>query len=153
MSSKLAAASIAARSGVDCLIASAETASVIEHAVQGRPHPSTHIPALGVRESARRLWIAYATDPEGRLVVDDGARRALRSGTASLLAVGVREVLGRFMAGASVEIVAADGEILARGLCRLDSSAILGSRAIAVHRDDLALLNAAEVDDHAEPLR
>lgn len=153
MSSKLAAASIAARSGVTCLIASAETEAVIEDAVVGRPYPSTLIPALGVRESARRLWIAYATDPEGRLVIDEGAQRALRSGTASLLAVGVREVEGRFMSGASVEIVTANGEIFARGLSRLDSSAILGTHSIVVHRDDLALLTPVVADDASGPLR
>ena len=140
MSSKLAAANIAARSGVDCLIASAQTEGVIVAAVQARPAPSTLIPSLGVREPARRLWIAYATDPEGSLVVDEGARAALCSSSASLLAVGIRQVHGRFMAGATVEIETAAGGVFARGITRLDASAIVGSRGVVVHRDDLALL-------------
>lgn len=140
MSSKLAAATIAARSGVDCLIASAGTEDVIVASIGARPSPSTLIPSLGVREPARRLWIAYATDPEGSLIVDEGARNALCSSSASLLAVGVREVRGRFMAGATVEIETVAGEVFARGIARLDASVILGTRGVVVHRDDLAIL-------------
>ncbi len=153
MSSKLAAASIAARSGVDCLIASAQTESVVLTAVCSRPYPSTLIPSLGVREPARRLWIAYATDPEGLLVVDEGAQAALRTGSASLLAVGVSEVRGRFIAGNVVEIATAESGVFARGIARVDASAILGTRGVIVHRDDLALVVPGVGSRGAQPLR
>lgn len=153
MSSKLAAASIAARSGVDCMIASAQTESVIWAAVHARPYPSTLIPALAVREPARRLWLAYATDPEGLLVVDEGARAALWSGSASLLAVGVREVRGRFVAGEVVEICTPEGEVFARGIARVDAASILGTRGVVVHRDDLALVTPSVGERGPQPLR
>ena len=35
---------------------------------------------IRARESARRLWIGYASHPQGTVVVDDGAARAVQTG-------------------------------------------------------------------------
>ena len=44
------------------------------------------------RGSSRRLWIGFASHPQGTLVADSGAAKAVRGGAASLLAAGVVEV-------------------------------------------------------------
>lgn len=76
------------------------------------------------RGSSRRLWIGFAADPRGTIVVDAGAGQAIRGGRASLLAAGALEVHGDFSAGDPVWIDAESGEHLARGLAGFDSEEI-----------------------------
>ena len=96
--------------------------------------------------------MAYASVPEGRLIVDEGAARALTVGKKSLLLPGVISVGGEFESGSVVEIAGPMGTV-ARGICRYASAEIeevLTSRrdgrpvpdhvAPVVHRDDLAEL-------------
>jgi glutamate 5-kinase len=146
MSSKVQAAEIAARSGADCLIAQASRPEVILDAARGHPLVATRLRRRRRREPARRLWIAYAATPQGRLVVDAGAVRALVRGGASLLAVGIRRVEGEFLAGSVVEIVDEAGALVAKGVSRVDSRDVAGAREEVVHRDDLAVLRDREAD-------
>ena len=67
----------------------------------------TRFAAREARYSSFKLWLKYAKPSRGTLVVDAGAARALREGSASLLPVGVVEVLGDFDAGDAVEIAEA----------------------------------------------
>ena len=63
------------------------------------------------RATARfKLWLKYAKPSRGTLLVDAGAARAVREGSASLLPVGVVEVLGDFDAGDAVEIAERDAD-------------------------------------------
>ena len=70
------------------------------------------------RLPARKLWIAFAVASAGTLVVDEGARRALVEGEASLLPAGVVSVAGRFDVDDAVEIAGPDGVVFAKGLVR-----------------------------------
>ncbi|HZU80728.1 MAG TPA: glutamate 5-kinase [Acidimicrobiales bacterium] len=98
MVSKLAAAKIASWSGVPSLIADAARPGVLRAALAGEPGAGTVFRARPKRLSARKLWIAFAVTPRGRLHVDAGARRALVDGDASLLPAGIVSVEGRFEA-------------------------------------------------------
>ena len=71
MASKLAAAKIAAWSGVRAVIAAADAPSVIVDAIEGRA-VGTAIRARTERLSSRKLWIAFARPASGRIVVDAG---------------------------------------------------------------------------------
>jgi glutamate 5-kinase len=152
MASKLAAAKIAAWSGVRAVIAQASRAGVLADVVNGVPGAGTFVQANSRRLPARKLWIAFAVGSEGTVVVDDGARSALLERGVSLLPAGVREVTGSFSADDAVEIAGLDGKVFAKGLCRLSAA---GLRAVAgrhtadlpdgvphevVHRDDLVVL-------------
>ena len=151
MASKLAAAKIAAWSGVRAVIASAAVPSVIRDALAGRPVGTSFAPRA-TRLAARKLWIAFAQGSEGRIVVDAGARRALVDGGKSLLAAGVRAVDGDFDADAPVEIVGDDGRVFAKGLTCYSAAQLrdaAGKRTgelpdalphEVVHRDDLVVL-------------
>jgi glutamate 5-kinase len=152
MASKLAAAKIAAWSGVRAVIASAAAPGVVVDALAGKP-VGTSFAAREGRLSARKLWIAFAQGASGRIVVDAGARRALVEGGKSLLAAGVRGVEGSFETDAPVEVVGDDGRVFAKGLSRYDASqlrAVAGKRTSdlpeglpheVVHRDDLVVLS------------
>jgi glutamate 5-kinase len=110
MASKLAAAKIAAWSGVRAVIAAADSPSVVLDAVEGKP-VGTVVHPRQQRLPSRKLWIAFARGAAGRVVVDDGARRALTRDGRSLLPAGVRDVDGRFEADDAVEVVGEIGEI------------------------------------------
>jgi glutamate 5-kinase len=104
------------------------------------------------RLPSRKLWIAFARGAAGRVIVDDGARRALTHDGRSLLPAGVRGVDGRFDPDDAVEVVGEDGRPFAKGLTRVSAQVlqtIAGRRTAdlpdatpheVIHRDDLVVL-------------
>ena len=85
---------------------------------------------------------------QGSIVVDAGARGALERGK-SLLAAGVRDIVGEFDAGSPVEVVDTDGEIFAKGLVRHTSKEL---RAAAGQRSDDLPAGAPHIVVHADDL-
>jgi glutamate 5-kinase len=152
MASKLAAAKIAAWSGVRTVIAAAHRPDVVRDAVDGRAGVGTVVLPHDRKLSSRKLWIAFAVGSSGTLVVDDGARGALLRGGTSLLAAGVVEVRGKFEENSAVEVEGPDGTVFAKGIVRMDAvtaAAIAGRRSTdlpegvpryTIHRDDLVVL-------------
>jgi glutamate 5-kinase len=151
MASKLAAAKIAAWSGVRVVIAAAGRDGVLPDAVADVPGVGTVVRPHDRRLPARKLWIAFALASSGTVVVDVGARAALVQGGRSLLPAGVVRVDGTFRAGDAIE-VASDGVVFAKGLTRQPSSVVArwaGRRTSelptdvdheVIHRDDLVML-------------
>jgi glutamate 5-kinase len=152
MVTKVESARIATGAGIPVVLTSATSAAaaLAGEAVGTLFHPT------GRRRPTRLLWLAHATDPRGRLVLDDGAVRAVVERRASLLAAGVTGVEGAFAAGDPVDLTGPDGRAVARGLVNFDAAELppllgrsshdlrrdLGTayeREI-VHRDDLVLL-------------
>lgn len=152
MASKVAAAKMAAWSGVRTVIAASARADVLADAVAGAPGVGTVVLPRDGRLSARKLWIGFAVRASGVVRVDDGARRALTERAVSLLPAGVIGVDGRFEAGDAVEIAGPDGAVFGKGLVRTGAvalAAIAGRRTAdlpdgtsheVVHRDDLVVL-------------
>jgi glutamate 5-kinase len=151
MASKLSAAKIAAWSGVRTVIAAATRPDVLRDAVDQVPGVGTTVHARDNQLSARKLWIAFALPSAGRIQVDAGAVRALSQRGTSLLAAGVTAVDGQFEALEAVEIVDESGNVVAKGLTRLNaqsvqelagrrSSELVGRSGEIVHCDDLVIL-------------
>ncbi len=152
MASKLEAAEIATRAGIGLAIASGLRDHPLAALAQDAK-ASWFAPRDGV--SARKIWIGGRLAVKGRVLVDAGAATALRTG-ASLLPAGARGVSGTFRRGDVVEIVAPNGEAVARGLAEYDATdaalicgkksgeleAILGTvpRQVLVHRDQMVML-------------
>ncbi|MFN2608501.1 MAG: glutamate 5-kinase [Acidimicrobiales bacterium] len=152
MASKLAAAKMAAWSGVRTVIAAAGRPAVLDGAVNGTAGVGTVVHPRSRRLPARKLWIAFAVGASGTVVVDDGARRALVDRRSSLLPAGVVGVSGAFDAGDAVEIAGADGRVFAKGLAGVGADLLRqvagrrtgdlpeGAPHEVVHRDDLVTL-------------
>ena len=152
MASKVRAAKIASWSGVRAVIAASASPTGLLDAVRNVPGAGTSVRAHDRKLSARKLWIAFAVDVGGRVVVDDGARTALIERGVSLLPAGVRGVEGTFDEGDAIELAGPDGRVFARGLTRYSSADALGvagkrsaeladeAPSVLVHRDDLVLL-------------
>ena len=148
MASKLEAARIATLSGVGVVIALGDRPNGLLDVWSGA-EVGTYFPARRPRQAARKLWIAWAPEARGRIVVDDGARRAVAQGHKSLLAAGVTAVQGTFKMGDAVEVVGPEGELVAKGLVAFDSdrlSDLVATSAEAklgrevIHRDQLVVL-------------
>lgn len=152
MVTKLESVAIAAGSGIPVVLTSAAQAA---QALAGED-VGTWFAATGRRASTRLLWLAHAAHTRGRLVLDDGAVRAVVERRMSLLPAGITGVDGDFEAGDPVDLVTAGGTVVARGLVGYSSAevpdllghttselrALLGPGydRVVVHRDDLVLV-------------
>jgi glutamate 5-kinase len=153
MATKLEAARIATEAGITTVLTSAPHAAA---AIAGQ-RVGTLFAATGPRRPPRLMWLAHATEPRGRLVLDDGAVRAVTQRHASLLPAGITAVEGDFSAGDPVELTDAVGHPVARGRVSFDAAELpdlLGrsTRELAaelgpayerevVHRDALVLVH------------
>ena len=154
MATKLQAADVARRAGVDVVIAAGRAPGVIRRLAEGEA-VGTRFPALETPLERRKRWIFAGPTPEGSIIIDTGAVRALCEQGGSLLPVGIVKVEGNFQRGDSVTIRTSEGTELARGIVRYDQgdlerikgcrtediADLLGfANGPAVHRNDLILL-------------
>lgn len=144
IATKVAAARMAAWSGIPTVVARSSRADAAVAAVAGEEVGTWVAPhASGL--PARKLWIAFGMPTRGRVEVDAGAVAALVDHGRSLLAVGVTGATGPFEAGEAVEVVGPDGSPVAKGRTRLASDAVLAAAGhrvedgVVIHRDDLVV--------------
>jgi glutamate 5-kinase len=147
VATKVAAARMAAWSGIPTVVASATAAGAAVRAAAGEA-VGTWVEPHASGLTARKLWVAFGLPSLGRITIDSGAVEALTSRGGSLLAAGVVAVDGEFPAGAAVEVLDADGTLVGKGLVRFGAndleeargqhSSVAGGEVI--HRDDLVVL-------------
>ncbi|WP_440223256.1 glutamate 5-kinase [Dokdonella sp. MW10] len=154
MRTKLEAAAKAASAGIETVLFNGTRGDTVGALAQGRL-VGTRLLASRTRLAARKYWLRHVPPVPGRLVVDDGALRALRDRGASLLPGGVAGIEGDFARGDMIEIANGDTTV-ARGVTQYsaaDVRRIAGRRSheidallgyhygeSVVHRDDLVLL-------------
>lgn len=141
MATKVDAARMATSGGVATLLAST---SQLGAALNGEIVGTWFLPRSR-KVPARDLWLRHAALVKGTITVDDGAKNALKSGGASLLAVGMTDARGTITAGDLVSIVDTNGREVARGLSAFSTSELHGfiqghvAPRPVVHADDLVL--------------
>lgn len=151
---KVAAARMAAWSGIPTVIADASADRVVERAVGGE-EVGTWVTPHSERLVARKLWIAFGQRSEGRVTVDLGAAAALIEQGKSLLAVGVTSIEGNFDAGAAVEVFDPAGELIGKGAIGLgapEAREAVGRHSsevggVLIHRDDFVRLAVPRVSE------
>jgi len=116
---KLAAAKVATQSGCAAIISSGKMDNAIGRIFAGEDLGTLFLPHAGL--SGKQRWIAFATTVKASLVVNDGAKAALKERKASLLPAGVTAVKGHFERGDVVLVVGADGKDFARGIVNYSS--------------------------------
>lgn len=140
MRSKVVAADMATAAGISTVICNGLRAGALEAVLAGEPE-GTRFSRREARYSSFKLWLKYAKPSRGTLLIDEGAVRAVREGSASLLPVGVVGVLGDFDAGDAVDIAtqtaAGDGapRTLAKGICNYSAEElrqVIGMKSAAV---------------------
>ena len=155
MATKLQAAAVARRAGVDAVIAAGTEPDVLTRIVDGEAL-GTRFPALETPPENRKRWILAGVTHTGHLVVDKGAAYALTRRGSSLLPAGIVAVHGNFDRGDTVSILREDNGEIARGIIRYTSEDLrqikgchsdniierLGYTygAAVVHRNDMIVL-------------
>ena len=120
MLTKVRAARLAAKSGCPTLIASGESDNVLARLMSGELLGTLFI-TDNDRITAHQQWLAAHLQTAGRLVLDDGAVKAIKENHRSLLPVGVRAVEGHFERGDVVECVDSQGGRVAVGRVNFSS--------------------------------
>jgi glutamate 5-kinase len=154
MRSKLLAAEKAQAAGIPTLLLPGTRPESIAQALRGET-VGTLFAGGNRRYSGQKLWLYQLPKPQGEVVVDAGAARALRQGGASLLPAGIREVRGTFGVGEAVRCLDAEGSLIGVGLVNYSAAelgrikgrktreieAVLGYKNTdeAIHRDHFAL--------------
>ncbi len=152
MATKLAAARIAYGAGCATAITLGDRPSPLS-ALQSGERATWIVPPVSPA-TARQTWLQGHLTPEGAVLVDQGAVKALKGGS-SLLAVGITGVDGRFEKGAAVAVRGPNGDTVAKGVTAYDAADILKiaglrsealetrlgyrGRPAVIHRDDLVL--------------
>ncbi|MDP8163350.1 glutamate 5-kinase [Pasteurella skyensis] len=153
MSTKITAADIATRSGIETIIASGSRNNVIYDLANGMDIGTKFTVATNLLES-RKQWL-FAAPTVGSLLIDTGAELALKQHK-SMLPAGIVAVEGCFSRGEVILIKNSDNQAIARGMVRYNSEAlelirgkqsqyieaILGYQygSVAIHSNDMVLL-------------
>ncbi|MBF0177975.1 MAG: glutamate 5-kinase [Magnetococcales bacterium] len=159
MATKLRAARKAARSGCRTVLANGFRDDPIRTIFHGEPLGTLFL-AESDAISSRKRWIADGLLAEGELILDQGATHALLSGR-SLLAKGIRDVVGNFDRGDAVYCSTPQGEHTAKGLVNYnadDLRRIVGRHSAEfekilgfiadeeiIHRNDMVILQGNRI--------
>jgi len=155
MTTKVAAARLAARCAIPTIVASGRSRGVINAIVAGDEIGTLFLPENRKLRGKKR-WIGTTRRCKGVLQVDEGAYGALTEGGKSLLPTGITAVAGDFGRGDMVSCADEDGNEFARGLVNYDArelQQIMGQRSSrieeilgykytdeVIHRDNLVLI-------------
>ncbi|MFB9275217.1 glutamate 5-kinase [Cohnella cellulosilytica] len=115
MRSKLDAARIAMRGGVPLFVGRVSERGDLRAAADGGGKGTYFVPSLHAL-SAKKHWVGFLSDPQGRIVVDVGAEDALLNRGSSLLPAGITAAEGDFHPGEVVEVAGPGGRVLGRGI-------------------------------------
>ena len=150
MITKIEAAKICQLSGCNMIIANGLYLNPIDKIIKENNY-TLFISKIS-KLDARKKWIIGSISPKGELIIDEGAKKALKSGK-SLLAAGIKKVNGKFNKGDHIKILDKTNKEYARGLCSFSSNEIekilghhskeiekiLGytAKSEVVHKDDM----------------
>lgn len=154
MKSKVLAAKKVTAIGIPCIIAPGKKKKVLTDIIAGKEIGTLFLP-MADHLNSKKYWIAFTLRSRGKLIVDDGARKALLEKGKSLLPSGIIDVEGDFTVGDPVSCVDREGSAIAKGLVNFSSAEIrkimglkttkieqvLGHKDYEeiIHRDNLAV--------------
>lgn len=121
MKSKLHAARMATSCGIPMIVAGGRIPNVLLRLMNGEAI-GTLFHAAKRRIHGKKPWIAFTLPREGKLVLDDGAVKAITHGQKSLLAVGIKAVEGKFRGGSCVSCTDPNGKEIAIGITNYGSN-------------------------------
>jgi glutamate 5-kinase len=144
MATKIEAAHTASRSGVTTIIAAGNEPDVIAR-VMASESIGTRFEPVVTRVESRKRWL-LTDKAQGGVQIDTGAVRVLREGGASLLPVGVTQIIGSFERGATIGVFDPDGEEIAHGLSNYGSAEL--DRLCGVKSSRIAEILGYSYGDH-----
>jgi glutamate 5-kinase len=155
MVSKIQAAKKASHFGIPTVIASGTKKEVLHQILKGKEIGTLILPKAEAL-SSRKHWIAFNLKPQGDVVVDEGAKKAIVQRGKSLLPSGVAKIKGNFDRGDLVSCIGPQGKEFARGIVNYSTPELEKIRGLrsdkieqvlgykysdeVIHRDDLVVL-------------
>jgi len=121
MQTKIEAAKICQLAGCNMVIANGLHLNPISRII--KKNNCTWFNSKVSKLDARKKWIISSIAPKGSIIIDEGAKKALRSGK-SLLAAGIKKVTGKFNKGDHIKILDRKNTECARGLSSFTSEEI-----------------------------
>jgi glutamate 5-kinase len=121
MTTKLKAAKRATLFGAGTAIINGRTPHSLLHLFDGHELGTYFLPARDPM-AARKHWIAFTKKPKGKLILDEGAHKALMERGKSLLPSGIHKTEGSFERGDAVRLCDLDGKEFAKGVTNYNSS-------------------------------
>jgi glutamate 5-kinase len=162
MASKVAAARKATLKGIPVIITNGRTRNIIRKIMNGEETGTLFLPQTKA-VCGRKHWIAFTRAIKGKIIIDDGAVKALTRNGKSLLPSGVIGISGRFNRGDSVQVADRYGNEIAVGMVDYSHSELekvkgLNSSKIEealgfkhndeiIHRDNLLITNGQDGDE------
>lgn len=134
MYTKILAARRLARQGIPSIIASGARSDTLVRIMNGEQVGTLFLPRAKTIKS-RKNWIAFTAKPKGRIIIDDGAKKAILGNGKSLLPPGIMEVRDAFHLGDSVRVIDKQGELVAVGLTNYSSEEL--GHIIGCHTCDI----------------
>ncbi|MBP5343176.1 glutamate 5-kinase [bacterium] len=121
MITKIKAALIATKANTSTIICSAKEIKNLSNIING-----DDIGTLFKKDkngiSSREHWMIYKTNSKDySIVVDDGVVDKLKNNKISILPVGIKNVIGDFLAGTVVSILNLDGNLIGKGITNYSS--------------------------------
>lgn len=138
MASKIIAANVSKLSGIPTIIANGKNPDILNDIFYGEFFGTLFLPEKDKLISGRKKWIAFVkAGKNNKIVIDQGAQKALLESGKSLLAVGIKEAIGDFHKGDAVNIVDTNDKIIAKGLTNYnidDINKIKGLKSIDIQK-------------------
>jgi len=145
MKTKLEAARLVTRSGGKVLITNGKIPHVIKDIFEGNHLGTMFFPA-NESLSGKKRWIGYATNIIGKIVINNGAKKAVLEKGSSLLPIGVVNVINEFKRGEVISILDENKEEIARGITNYSSDEC--KRIMGQHSDNiLEILGSKTYDE------
>ena len=152
MQTKIEAAKICQLAGCSMIIANGLYTNPISRIID--KNYCTWFSSKVSKLDARKKWIISSVAPKGAIIIDDGAKKALKSGK-SLLAAGIKKITGKFNKGDHIKILDKKNTECARGLSSFTSEEIIKimghhsneiekllgyvAKSEVIHKDDMAV--------------
>ena len=134
MRTKLEAARLVTRFGGKVLITNGKVPFIIKKIFNGEDYGTMFLPQTEGLSDKKR-WIGYATNIIGKIIVNNGAKKALIKETKSLLPIGVVGVVNEFNKGDVVSILDESGAEFARGIVNYSSADC--EKVVGSHSDNI----------------
>lgn len=155
MQSKIQAARMVSARGGSSFIGSGRAEHIVQQLFSCEPVGTFFLPQAEKMQS-RKHWIAHVLRPQGFIVVDQGACKAIIKGGKSLLPSGILEVRGSFGVGAPVHCLDEKDNVIAAGLSNYSANDLVKIKGLktleieknlgykdsdeVIHRDNLVVL-------------
>lgn len=141
--------------GIPTVLANGTTRDILVQLFNGEP-VGTLFQADEKKMSLKKRWLAYSSATEGKIIIDEGAMRAITVNKSSLLSSGVTGIEGVFDAQVPIIITTEQNRAIARGITNYGSQDLvaivglstkeifetLGSNYFSevVHREQMVIL-------------